>query len=251
MKINIIIPFTLNTGWLRVIFEYTNRLQKRDHQVNLIMPLVPYLFNKNIFDIKSYYEWLKNLIKNILKRKQLKINWFELNIPIKKVWVINNNSIPDGDIVIATAWPTAYSVYKLDKTKGNKIYFVQGYEIWSGPKKKVDKTWQLSELNKIVIASWLKNLAEKKFHQKILNIITNGINLLQFYNDKKIYHQPRIIGMLYNTVKIKGFSDGYEAFKIAQKKYPNIKLFLLGVTREIERRLLNVINSILIPALKK
>lgn len=223
MTINIIIPFILNTGGLKVIFEYVNRLQKRHHKINLIMPLIPYLFN-------SYYEWLKNFIKNLIKCQQQKINWFELNTPITKVWTINDSNVPDGDFVIATAWPTAYSVYKLNERKGKKIYFIQGYEIWSGPKKKVDKTWKIAELNKMVVSSWLKNIA-LKFNQKA-DIITNGINFGQFYNTTKIYHQPRRIGLLYNTWKIKGFLDGYKAFIIARKKYPDIKLYLLGITKE-------------------
>lgn len=39
-------------------------------------------------------------------------------------------SIPDADVVFATAWETAYTVSRLHEKKGRKYYFVQNYEIW-------------------------------------------------------------------------------------------------------------------------
>jgi hypothetical protein len=38
--------------------------------------------------------------------------------------------IPDADYTIATAWETAHPAATLSNAKGEKIYFVQHYEIW-------------------------------------------------------------------------------------------------------------------------
>lgn len=141
---------------------------------------------------------------------------------------LNEIFIPDGDIVVATSWQTAYFVNKYSKNKGEKVYLIQHYEIWSGDKKEVDKTYKLGFHN-IVISSWLKNVLEKKLGAKTECLILNGVDLNQFYPETvpKIYNEIRIL-MLYRYGEWKGVSDGLRAFEIVKKKYRNAKLIMFG-----------------------
>ena len=220
MKINFIIPFTYNTGGLRVIFEYTNHLIERGHTVKIYQPIIPYLFREKKFDFKASYQWLKNLIKNIFFHK--KNDWFELKAPIKKVWLINNQNIEAANIVVATAWPTAYSVSKLDETKGEKFYLIQHYEIFSGPKEKINQTWTIPSLNKIVIASWMQEFAKKQFDQKVCAMITNGINLKQFHNEKKNIMNPEESGCCIVTGNGKDLTMVTRLIKLQRKNILNL-----------------------------
>lgn len=227
MKINWIIPFTFNTGGIRVIFEHANGLKAKGHDVKIFMPIIPYLFSKNYTNPRDYWNWLKNLTRNFKNKDNINIDWFDLDIPIQKIIKVNDKNIPEADVIIATAWPTAFSVIKLSKNKGKKFYFIQGYETWSGPKNKVDETWDFPNVQKIGIASWMK-----KKNKDVLGPITNGIDLKQFYCDDKTFHDNPVIGMVYSPLKIKGIEDGIMAFVKAREKFPDIKLHFMGIAKD-------------------
>ncbi|MEZ4822597.1 MAG: hypothetical protein R2942_09315 [Ignavibacteria bacterium] len=50
-------------------------------------------------------------------------SWFKLDPKVNSLWVrrIDNDNIPDADILVATAWRTADCSEKLDKSKGENI----------------------------------------------------------------------------------------------------------------------------------
>lgn len=224
MKINIIIPFTSLTGGVRIIFEYANRLMKKNHDVVIYSLLIPY---------KIYYprymdklRMTRDILKNI--KKWNKVDWFDLNVPIKIIPSVNNKFIRDADIIIATAWPTASQVFDLEQCKGKKVYFVQDYEIWHGHEEQVNYSYKLP-MTQIVIASWLRDLMVTKFKKNNVNLIYNGIDFSELYNNKKnINEDGRIVSMLYHHLESKGFADGLKAFEEVKMKLPDLKLILFG-----------------------
>lgn len=217
VKINIILPFTFLTGGIRVIFLYANYLTQKGHDVVCYVPMKAYKFNKG--NIKM----IKSSIGNTFIRGH-KVKWFECRFKIKLIPIINNKFIRKADISIATAWPTAYDVYYLDVNRGKKVYFIQDYEIWSGEKEKVDKSYQL-DLNRITITNRLKTLLENKFNSKS-TVIYNGLDKDEFLVGDKKHNLKISILMLYNNSENKGAKEGVEILKEISNKYDvDIKLF--------------------------
>lgn len=227
MKINFILPFTSLTGGIKVIFEYANRLNDRGYDIICYVPMLAYKFNN--YGLIGELKRFKSSAGNTLKRRT-KVNWFDLKVPIKLVPLINDIFIRNADATIATAWPTAYSVSNLNKSKGEKFYFIQHYEIWSGPKNLVDGSYKLP-LKRIVIAKWLKELMEKEFNVDVTALIPNGLNFKEFYNDNKIFNKDKSLLMMYHNLEWKGYQDGLKAFEIVKKRHPEIKLRLFGLKR--------------------
>ena len=225
MKINMILPFTYFTGGIKVALEYSNRLKNLGHDVIVYFPMKAYGSNNNN-RILEFLKILKGTIGNTFKRGR-NIAWFNLKCESKLVPAIKDKYIRDADISIATAWPTAFDVYNLNDNKGKKIYFIQGYEIWSGNKKQADKSYQL-DLNQIVIAKWLKDLMKEKFN-KDASLIYNGIDKEEFISKEKLINDNLVFCMLYHKLECKGFNDGLKAFEMVKKKYPNISLKLFGL----------------------
>ena len=225
MKINFIVPFTGFTGGIKIVFEYANRLKERGHDVVIYVPMKAYKFSGK--GIRGIFKVLKGSIGNTFKRGK-KVEWFNLNVDIKLVPLIKNPFIRDADITVATAWPTAYDVNKLNKSKGKKFYFIQHYEIWSGDSKIVDDSYRLP-LNQIVIARWLKELMKDKFGNNNTTLIYNGINLDEFNSHNRVKQSDKVICMMYHDLEWKGFKDGLKAFELVKNKYPNIKLKLFGI----------------------
>lgn len=218
MKINFILPFTSLTGGIRVIFLYANYLMSQGHDVVCYVPMKAYKFNHNIFKV------IKASIGNIFKRGT-NVDWFDCKFKIKLAPIICNNYIRNADIVIATAWPTAIDVYKLNKDKGKKIYFIQDYEIWSGRTTDVNKSYML-ELNRLVITKKLNYTLKRKFNVES-NIIYNGLDSNEFIFEEKITNSKKTILMLYNEAPNKGTNEGISVLKGIYKKY-NTRIILFG-----------------------
>lgn len=227
MKINLILPFTNLTGGTKVAFEYANRLKENGHDVLCYVPVISYKFNET--GLKGEIIRIKATLGNVVKGRS-KVKWFPLKAKVESVPFVSNLFIRDADATIATAWPTAYSVNSLNPSKGEKYYFVQHYERWSGPEKAVDGSYKLP-LKKIVIVRWLEDLMRDKFHEDICALIPNGLDFEKFYNQDKKFNKEKVVLMLYHDLEWKGFKDGVKAFEMAKVKCPELKLRLFGMVR--------------------
>ncbi|MDB1921704.1 glycosyltransferase family 4 protein [Clostridium tertium] len=226
-KINILIPFTRLTGGIKVLFEYANGLTDLGYDVVFYVPMFAYRFKEK--SIKSEVERIRNSLGNI--KRNNKVNWMEINFDIKLVPLISNRFIRNADVSIATAWPTAYSLDKLNSTKGEKVYFIQGYEVWNGNEERVKDSYRLN-INKITISTFIKETIKENTNVEIPTILPNGINLNDFYCNDKAFNENLELLIMYNNDKHKGFKDGMDAYNIAKAKYPNIKIRVFGVKKD-------------------
>lgn len=142
MKITFVIPFLHLFGGIRRVCQYANSMQRRGHQVTVTYPLVPMKFGAEWCDLDRLYQQAFSALGNL--KKGNRISWFPLETPLQRAMYFPERckiplwygSIPDADIVVATAWPTAYLVHHLGKEKGKKFYFIQHYEVpqlWNEP----------------------------------------------------------------------------------------------------------------------
>jgi glycosyltransferase involved in cell wall biosynthesis len=232
MKVTFVIPFLWFTGGLRVILEYSRHLMKRGHRVTIAYPVIPYRFGRSLprylVHVAEALGW------NIKHRNRPK--WTDVMLrptpipPFGQAW---ERYLPEADVVVATAWPSAYTVNGLTSRKGKKAYLIQDYEVWAGaPADKVDRTFSLP-LTPIVISSWLLGLVQEISGRPKdgIHVVANGINLQQFHNPNKVYHRPRRILMVYRTARRKGLADGIRAFELARAQYPDIQLIMMGLKR--------------------
>ncbi|MDX9924127.1 MAG: glycosyltransferase [Ignavibacteriaceae bacterium] len=210
-RISLITPTSKLHGGTKVIIEHANYLSSKGNLVNLIS------FDKN------------------------KPEWEELDKNIKFYFAPNEKygfveSIPDADIIIATLWITSFLIASCPIEKGEKYYFIQGYEsVWSELPELVDESYDSLSLKKIVVSSYLKEILKEKYNQDAI-LSLNGIDFCEpefaktSKKDYKLGNSIRI-GMLYNEASVKSFLTGYEAFHIVKEKYPNVKLILYGAKK--------------------
>jgi len=228
MRISFIIPFINWTGGIRIVFEYAERLHQRGHEVSIYFPLFPYRFSDRLYTLRGLRRWVGDLVLNLRRRTRQK--WFRLSVPLIMVPWISDHFVSDGDAVIATAWPTAYSVYRLSRSKGTKFYFVQQYESWSGPQDAVDSSYRLP-LHKIAAASWLSRLITERFGEPVLDTIIQGVNFALFYPDGRSPDRTGRVLMQYSPLEWKGLADGFRAWEIVQQRCPWARLVMFGMKR--------------------
>lgn len=226
MTIQFILPMAGIAGGVKVVYEYANRLHANGHTVRLLYPRKMF---PNITSPAWRVEALVRQAKYRLDAMQGKseADWFPLQVPLLRIPSLEERYIPDADITIATYFETAEWVAKLPERCGDKFYFIQGYEIWGGDVDRVHATWKLP-LKKFVVAPYLEEIG-KNLGEKVYAVIPNGVDPKVFYNDNKVYHQPRNLLMMSHDQEIKGIPDGFEAVRIVRESFPDVTLSMFGV----------------------
>lgn len=222
MKITFILPKWCDhpIGGYRVVYEYSNRLVWRGHHVTIIHPIE---YDPGIM-LKSKFT---SIFTAGVRRLSAPIrpSWFSLDNSINSLltptW--DERYIPDSDAIFATSWRTAEWVNSYSSIKGEKFYFIQHYETWSGPEDAVKATWLLP-FHRIVISKWLSRLAED-FGVKVLACIPNGTNFDMFNETSPIKGRtPYRMCMLYHAHPWKGFKYGLETVRMVKEKYPELEV---------------------------
>lgn len=226
MKITFVLPSTGISGGAKAVFEFANHLKDRGHNVSIIYPLIPLCSGPNGYDIRSWKNRVKGTIGNFIQG--VRVDWFDLRAKLIRVPTLAQKYIPEADIVVATWWETAYYVNKYSKKKGEKFYLAQHYEIWGGPKEKVNNSYKLG-LRIIVNSTWLKNILHAELNAKIETLILHAPDWEQFYPENRKENTDIIrLLMIHRRENWKGSKDGIEAFKIVREKFPNIQLVMVG-----------------------
>lgn len=219
MKVNFIIPFTRLSGGIRVIFLYANYLTSQGDDVICYVPMISYPGKG-----QSFLYRLKASLGNSLRRQR----WFENRFTIKLVPKINNKFIRDADVTIATAWQTAEDVSELNKDKGKKFYFIQGYEIYNGSRRRVDHSYKLN-LNMITVSQELQNII-KRISGISPQLVHNGLSDSEYVSSlfsKSNFNNKTILMMDHPEVS-KGSEEGIAIIKKIKEEFPTIKAIAFG-----------------------
>lgn len=224
MKINIVLPAIGESGGIDVIYKYVELLSNRGHDIVIYKEV-------KAFNMYRYKNKLKNKIHQCYCTFKCVKEVFKIHSKFDKFVIsINNKTVRDADVIIATAWPTAYVINKLNMSKGEKYYFIQGFEIWDN--KKLGMESYLLPLKKIVISTWINVKLQEYLKIGPFPVIYNGIDLSKFNNPNKRYkksNESLQCLMLNHNLPKKGIEYGLKAFEMVKKKYPCLKLVMFGI----------------------
>lgn len=228
LKITFLLPGTghLPSGGGKVVYEYANHLSRRGHRVTLVHPALAEAQASPLQVVKRAVSFVHRGTARLYCPKR----WFRLEPAVRTMWVptLSSRFIPDGDVVLATAWATAEWVGDYPASKGEKFYLIQSWETWAGPEDRVRATWK-APFRKIVIARWLQEMARELGVE--CNYIPNGIDFEQFGLDNPIEKRnPNQLMMLYHTHPVKGSADGLEALALIKKELPDARVILFGTS---------------------
>ncbi len=224
MKINIILPAIGHSGGIDVVYKYVEILTLWGHNIIVYKQIKAPNMHRYNSQLKNYVHQIYCSLKAV-KAANKKIYKYD-----RFVFEINNNSIREADVIIATSWPTTFKVNKLANSKGKKYYFIQDYEIWDNKIYGI-KSYEFP-LNKIVISSWINKKLKEELDIGPFPIVLNGLDLKKYHNNNKIYKMPGAsfqFLMLNHRLKKKGIQNGIEVFERIKQRYPNSKLKMFGM----------------------
>jgi len=223
MKINFLLPCfgTRPLGGFRIVYQYANKFADAGHEVSIVYASG----RENIF-LFFAMRFIVIFMKDV----------FPLHNSIRKLYVfkLNNNTIPDADVTIATACTTAVALNSCFESKGKRIYLMQHYETWSMPQDTLNETWRYKNMRKIVISKYLKDIGEN-FGVFDTIYIPNPIDCNLFRLTKNIDSRKYNVAMMYSELEIKGSEYGLQAIEILKRKYPDFKVVFFGVKSRNEK----------------
>lgn len=227
LKINFVMARTGEwpSGGCRVIFEFANRLCQRGHQVTIVMP------GRLVINPTSL-DHVKNAARYLLRKldgRYTPESWLKMDPGVRFICVpsLAERFVPDGDVVIATAWQTAEWVTRYSASKGRAYYLIQHLETWNGPADRVYATWRMP-LRKIVPSKWLADVAREL--GETASLIPYGLDVDAFrIITPSEERDPKLLMMLYHKAHWKGCDDGLRAVSLVREKIPDIRLIAFGV----------------------
>lgn len=226
MKINFLLPTIGDSGGMKVVCRYAEMLHKLGHDVVIYRSIKSPNLRRYRNPVRNLihvgYCSAKSVVVSLKKRRTSPfdryVSWF------------CNRTIRDADVVIATSWPTAYAVNRLDRSKGKKFYFIQDFEIWDNQRYGMN-SYKLP-LNKIVISTWINHQLKEKLNLGPFPVVPNGVDISEFHNSNKTYHHVNgeiRCFMLNHHLKKKGVEEGLKAFELAREQYPQLTIRMFGM----------------------
>ena len=231
MRITFLVSQLDNGGGCRVIAHYAQGLMRLGHTVLVVAPA------------PNRHGRLKNVLSIFIPplRRHPPNHFARLGVPIatlERFRPIKASDVPTADVIIATWWETAIWMKDFPANKGNKMYFVQDYEIWNGHIDKVNSSLALP-FTKITISQWLaKTIVALK--QPEPAIIPNGVDDEQFWSPMRKRPTQATVGFVYTDNHRKGADLAIKAIQKVQIEHPDLRVVAFG--HEAPKQTLNVAN---------
>jgi glycosyltransferase involved in cell wall biosynthesis len=230
MKIVFLLPQegSRPAGGFKVVYEYANRLARRNHEVQVlhIASLFPRNAHLSLRDRMRVFRYIPFALRGNWRPDR----WFKLDPAVKVSWVpsLSPLFLPWADAYVATWWTTADHLGALRDLPGRKLYLLQHLETWLGSAEQVMATWK-APLEKIVIAHWLEDIAHEMGES--CHYIPNGLDFTKFGRD--VFPEdrnPKRVAMLFShSLAWKGSFDGLAALAILKDKYPDLEAEFFGI----------------------
>jgi len=230
MKVTFLLPPVNFSGGIRVVAIYAKWLQDAGHDVTLIsvLPARP-----------SIRESFKALIKEgkwpRSEAPSSHLDGLGLNHRILPPGLTPTDAdVPDGDVVIATWWETAEWAARLSPSKGRKVYFIQHHELFDFvPADRCEATYRLP-FQQIAVAQWLADVMRTRYGNPNCAVVPNAVDHDVFYPETLGQARPLTVGTLFSSASFKASDTACEILKALKKKYPSLKVVMLGSAKPPE-----------------
>ena len=210
MRISFLCPHVRIAGGVRAILTYADRLSRRGHDVDVVVPA---------------QSTLRALWRNTRRVGPTWIPGFAARVQWVDAW--RATDLEGRDVVVATSWQSADAVARVQA--GAKFYLVQHYEsLYHGQADVVDATYRLP-LRKIVISTWLADVMREKFDAESDLIVTPvDPGLFRPVTVEVTTPRPRVL-MLHHSYAWKGVGDGLDVIARVKRRVPSLHLVGFGV----------------------
>ncbi len=224
MKITFVLPFVAETGGVRAVLRFARELTGRGHRVTVVTPLIPFAFNGGWRTAAGRRVWLGTLRRNLFGGGARAMH--ELQFPVTEVPWVSAAFLPVADVVVATAWPTAYAVARLPRKRGVGVYYVFHREIDAGPPAMVDASYRLP-LFRTALSQATADVLAHTCGVTVEAITPVGVDA-GFWGGAPAAARRGVLMM--SGAPRKGGEDGLRVLADVRARFPDLPIVLFGRT---------------------
>jgi glycosyltransferase involved in cell wall biosynthesis len=224
-RITFLLPHVGVAGGVRAVLEIADRLVGMGHTVRILYPEIVMSSRRN--------RLLRHFpgARPFLLRNPEGLSWHRTEAEVQRVSDLEADHVPDADALIATSWHTAERAASFPPSKGERFYFIQHYEVWDGPRSRVDRTWRQG-FHRIASSEWLARLGRERFGIEEMDVVPYGVDMETFRPDPEGETRrggERLrVGLLYHPEPWKGVGDGLEAIRRVGSRGIEVRPVLFG-----------------------
>lgn len=225
MKITFVSPAPNLSGGIRVIAIYADLLTEMGHDVTVVAQVPPRPGAKAV---------AKGLIQGRLPAPRGVGHYDGLKARLRLVETdmpLTDKDIPDGDVVIATWWETAYIVAGLSDAKGRKFYFIQHHEVHDPRRAHLAAGSYHLPLKKITISNWLVSVLRDLYGATDIALVPNAVDRSMFFAAPRDKNPRPTASLMYSGKAFKGTDTSLEALRLARQTLPDLHLVAFGTER--------------------
>ncbi len=224
MRITFVLPYADLSGGVRVVAIHARKLQEKGHHVEVIsFPRKRPPLKARVKHFLKHLRPYPFLSQGPTHLESMEVPWTIMERP----GPLKDEDLPEADVLVLTWWETVEWTRGLSLSRGVPCHFVQAYEIFGGPKEKVDEVLSLPTF-KITVSKWLEELLEKRFSPPGLALVPNSVDLERFRVPPRGKQELPTAGVMYSTTPNKGCDLAFAAFEEARRRDPRLRLVSFG-----------------------
>ncbi len=230
-EVTFVLPGLISSGGVRAVLEISDRLRDFGRSTAIVVPKRSLLSPKR--SVVGIGERLlpastMPFVQRLARERPVSQSWFPLQTPVFAAEVPLWRDIPQSRAVVATSWRTAEEVSRSRDSAERGVYFLQGYETWSGPARRVDATWRAYP-RMVVSSEWLREMARSRFGRTDVHLAVYGVDLDVFRPVADPEPRPvPVIGFMHDDRPLKGAADMLSALS-SVRSGRDVKVMAFGL----------------------
>ena len=226
MKITFLSPNPNLSGGQRVKSIYARELIKMGHDVSIVCsvsPSTPLL--RKAKKLLLHGEWLR-------EPTFTNCHYVNYGIPhsiANRKGFLEENEVPDSDVLIATFWTSAEWAAGWPERKGKKFYLVQHDEgAMFGPR--AENTYN-TNFKHIYVSGWIRDRVQSRHPDATGTLIPNAIDAADFDQGARKKEPHLRVGMMWAGATIKGGDIAIDAVRRLRRDGHQVELIAFGESK--------------------
>jgi glycosyltransferase involved in cell wall biosynthesis len=228
LRINYVMPRPNLGGGIKSSKLIAEAMMRRGHDVRIIyvnqpVPLPP------VWKIRRF---ARRVIYRLTAEGRMKSHHL-LSSTAKLIAVpklmIEPADVPDGDVCIASWWETMEWISAWPASKGLKVHFIRGHEIFHREKERVKSVYLMNHL-KVTNSQWLARVMAEDYGRKAV-VVHNGVDWSQFDSLPRKKNDVLAVGFMVGLHPLKGAHTAFESIRLVQQTLPNLRVVAFGLEK--------------------
>ncbi|HNQ36253.1 MAG TPA: hypothetical protein PKN80_09355, partial [bacterium] len=226
MRINILATLGRRPGGAhRNFLEYADRLTGRGHRVTVIKAINRAGTRPAGFAARGR-EWI--FLHTGAPRRPYRVAWLKCSAEIVAVPSYREEYLPAADATLFSSTRLIETVAGFSERNGAKLMRVADIFFARQPPEVP------AEIQLVATSSLVRNLLLKRFPERKIPLLLNGVNLELFRNPDRRFRPARRIGFLFYQKRPahKGLDDAVAALEKLRSEFPGLEFACAGFRRE-------------------